>query len=370
MISKVVTGIKNFDLLYGGVFDNRPSLICGAKGTGKTTFALSFLYQGLKSDERGLILSTTNSKDLAIFGESIGMPVNAAVDNNKLFLLEYSSFVPGRDRDDNIMLPPDGFMQLQMLIEEQAIDRVVIDTVLPWVAIDDYNRLAEHVFSFIRAFERINVSCLFTMPKPVSTPAIRLRHLMQQNLPISVSLRKDEFEKHYINVDKYIGSNVKPGVIDFESNFSKGLDKARVPLATNKNSVNIDESDLVSPFESLDFESGNSIRPRTARRVNTRNREEFDEIDFVDSFDIGNNAKRRAADDSMDNNETMEKLKNSGFERFEMPKDSSKLDDLEKDVIDKSELLSEDDEEQAKQDNLEKIDYSSFVLEDDGEGGK
>lgn len=368
MISKVATGIKNFDLLYGGVFNNRPSLICGAKGTGKTTFALSFLYQGLINDERGLILSTTNSKDLAIFGESIGMPVNVAVDDNKLFLLEYSSFVPGQNNDDNIMLPPDGFMQLQMLIEEQAIDRVVIDTVLPWVAIEDYSRLAEHIFSFIRAFERINVSCLFTMPKPVSTPAIRLRHLMQQNLPIAVSLRKDEFEKHYINVDKYIGSNVKPGVIDFEANFNKDLHKEQVSLATSANSVSVDERDLASPFETLDFESGHSIRPKTAKHVNTRNKEKFDEIDFIDSFDIGNNAKGLATDDSMNTDQIMEKLKNSGFDSFNTLGDSRKLDKLKDDVIDNDELLAKDDEEKNKHDDIDKIDFSGFVLEDDEEG--
>jgi KaiC/GvpD/RAD55 family RecA-like ATPase len=296
MINKVSTGIEDFDLQYGGVFENRPTLVCGAKGTGKTTFGLNFLNAGLKNDERCLLLSTTNSKDLVILGESLGMPVNASVDANKLFLLEYNTFVPGRDADEDIMLPPDGFLQLQNLIEDQVIERVVIDSVLPWVAIKEYNRLAEHIFSFVRAFERVNVSCLFTIPKPVSTPAIKLKRLLQQNLPVCLTLKMDKDNgKHYLNVDKYIGAEVKSELIDFDLGFGgQTVDKKSKKKIEDELSDEVKYEEIKpSYFENLDFEDIKSGDRFKKKRSNSRtSKDTLDDINFVDSFEIGSNLRK------------------------------------------------------------------------------
>jgi hypothetical protein len=301
-----------------------------------------------------------NSKDLVILGESLGMPVNASVDANKLFLLEYNSFVPGRDGDSDIMLPPDGFVQLQSLIEEQVIERVVIDTALPWVAISDYNRLAEHVFSFVRAFERVNVSCLFTMPKPVSTPAIRLKHLLEQNLPVCVSLRKDKKSgKRSLYVDKYIGANVKPGLVEFDLGF--GLDestKASTAIVTPLVEDNVDfKEEEIKPsyFENLDFtdfKSGDSFKKKRANP--RRSKETLDKIDFVDSFEVATNFKNKNKKTEV-NKEILDEqpdLVDEMLKRSEDDKDNSSLENKEVSV------------EGTDDGGAEKIDFSSFILGD------
>jgi len=363
MINKVATGIEDFDLQYGGVFENRPTLVCGAKGTGKTTLGLNFLNEGLKNDERCLLLSTTNSKDLVILGESLGMPVNASVDVNKLFLLEYNTFVPGRDADEDIMLPPDGFMQLQNLIEEQAIERVVIDTVLPWVAIKEYNRLAEHIFSFVRAFERVNVSCLFTIPKPVSTPAIRLRRLLEQNLPVCLSLKMDKDSgKHYLNIDKYIGANAQSGLIDFDLGFgAKKVDKASKKKIEAELSDEAKHEDIKpSYFENLDFDDIKSGDKFKKKKVHSKNNNAtLDDINFVDSFEVATNLKNG------------KKKADAGLEILD---EQPVLEDEQRDLVDEKLRASEDVEVDSSLENedapvdmdddggAEKIDFSNFIL--------
>ena len=59
------------------------------------------------------------------------------------------------------MLPPGSFLELQEIITSNSVSRVIIDTILPWVAIQPEKKLAQHVFSFVQAFERMGVTARF-----------------------------------------------------------------------------------------------------------------------------------------------------------------------------------------------------------------
>jgi len=191
-------------------------LATGRSDSGKTILSLLFLQQGLQLEERGLLLSTRSAEDLAIYATSLGIPADVAIDAGNLMLLEYNDFVPGRDREDSMLLPPEGFQQLQSIIEEQAIQRVAIDTILPWVAIPNVDRMAEHVFSFVRAFDRLGTTSLFTIPKPVSSASFRLRRLLEQIIPVSVTLNLDpETRERAWSVNKYLGADQTDARIKF-----------------------------------------------------------------------------------------------------------------------------------------------------------
>ena len=208
MIEKTPLGIPFFDNAYGGVYRNRVSLVTGRSGSGKTAVGLHFLSYGLKLQERCLMLSAQPAQDLAIYAGSLGLPVQAAIESGALILLEYNDFVPGRDREESIVLPPDAFLQLKNIIETQVVQRVVIDTVLPWLMLPDEQKVPEHIFSFVRAVERLGATTLFTMLKPVSTGALQLRRLVENILPISISLlhTPPNEEREWL-VNKFIGMN-------------------------------------------------------------------------------------------------------------------------------------------------------------------
>ncbi|MBI2438493.1 MAG: AAA family ATPase [Lentisphaerae bacterium] len=208
MIAKTRTGISFFDEYYGGVYSGRSMLVSGHAGAGKTVLSLQFVLQGIRQDERCLILSTKPTSDLILFAEGLEMPVSNAIESGYLIPLEYEDFIPGRDREDDIMLPPDGFLQLKEKIRIDAVKRVALNTVLPWVAVRNSDRIVEHVFSFVRAFDRMGVTSLFTMPRPVSALACRLKNAMEDVVPVSISLTSEPATgKKVMMVNKFLGEN-------------------------------------------------------------------------------------------------------------------------------------------------------------------
>ena len=208
MIDKTQTGVAFFDERYGGTYRHRPLLVTGRSGTGKTVFALQFAMQGIQLDERCLLLSAWRANDLVIFAESLGFPVTQAIEAGRLLLLEYSQYVPGRDKEWNIVLPPEGFLQLEEMIRSQAVQRVVLDTVLPWVCIREQQRLDEHLFSFVRAFDRMQVTTVFTLPKPVSPLAYRVKNTLENLVPVAITLsREPNAPDPLFIVSKYLGEN-------------------------------------------------------------------------------------------------------------------------------------------------------------------
>ncbi len=204
---KELTGIEFFDVSCGGVYAGRCWLLCGPSGSGKSAISLQFLAQGIRSGQRALLLSARPAADSAIWAAAYGPEMEHAVDSGELTLLEYSHYVPGRDRETNMMLPTEGFLELQDIIESQAIRRMAIDTVVPWVAAARPDLVSEHVFSFVRAFERLRCTTLLTLPRPVSPPAVRIKNALDDVVPISVTLSVDpKMGQKTWTTTKYLGA--------------------------------------------------------------------------------------------------------------------------------------------------------------------
>jgi archaellum biogenesis ATPase FlaH len=212
MTNKTPLGLDVFDAVYGGVYRGRPVLVSGISKTGKSLSAFHFINRGLRMQERCLMLSVTPPQDIVVRAEALGMPFGDAVDHDRLVLLEYRNYVPGRDSEMSITLPPEGFEQMANIIQDQVIDRLVLDTVLPWVSIPTEERLAEHVFSFVRTFERLGVTSLFTIPRAASLKAARLFKLIDDLIPVSITLLgPDETPPSTMIVNKYLGMDDKIG---------------------------------------------------------------------------------------------------------------------------------------------------------------
>jgi len=221
MSSKVPIGVDFFDQHYGGVYSSRGVLVCGHSGSGKTVLSLQFIAQGLEQGQRCLMLSAHPSRDLAIFAQALGFKrIATAIGDGSLTFLEYSDYVPGRE----ITLPPEGFQQLQQVITDNDIQRLVLDTILPWVCIPSQEHLVEHIFSFVRAFERMNTTTLFTIPKPASPNAMRLRRQIEDIVPISITLTAETAPaRRTWVVNKFLGAEQIETTFEFIIQPDKGI---------------------------------------------------------------------------------------------------------------------------------------------------
>jgi KaiC/GvpD/RAD55 family RecA-like ATPase len=216
MINKTRLGISVVDESIGGVYRKRPVLCYGRRGSGKTIMALHCLKQSVEEGENVLLLSSWNPRDLAIVSQKVlSFSCDKAVKSGNATLLEYAGIMASPVFEEDVTLPPDSFNELIEIVMAKSITRVIIDTVLPWVAIRQKDRLAKHIFSFVHAFDRMGVTAIFTLPKPASPLAFMLKNLLEDSVPVSLSLDVDDAGIRTLNVHKYLGESVMPAPMPF-----------------------------------------------------------------------------------------------------------------------------------------------------------
>jgi len=85
-IERVETGIDGLDeMLRGGVPKGHVFTVMGAFGTGKTTFSLQYIWEGLQKGESGIFITLEEDKDAMIeTGLSYGWDFQEYLDEGKL----------------------------------------------------------------------------------------------------------------------------------------------------------------------------------------------------------------------------------------------------------------------------------------------
>jgi hypothetical protein len=95
---KTRLGIPFFDDVFGGVYRGWQTLCHGRAGSGKSIFGMHFINQALAEGDRALFLSENRVADTLKISAQFGMPFAAAMASGQLTLLEYGSFIHALDR--------------------------------------------------------------------------------------------------------------------------------------------------------------------------------------------------------------------------------------------------------------------------------
>ena len=130
-LPKAPTGIAGFDdITLGGLPAGRPSLICGAAGSGKTLLAATFLVNGaVQFDEPGVFMSfEERAEDLAANVASLGYDLDRLVAENKIAIdhvrVERSEIEESGEYDLEGL-----FVRLGFAVDAIGAKRVVLDTI-------------------------------------------------------------------------------------------------------------------------------------------------------------------------------------------------------------------------------------------------
>lgn len=155
--NKVPTGIKAFDaMVYGGLLPGSANLIEGAPGTGKTTFAMQFIYNGITQyDEPGLII-TFEEFPQQYYHDALGLgwDLRKLEAEGKLKIV-FSDPQTALDELDKI----DG--AFVTIIEELGVKRVAVDSMTHFEALTlDAHELREIETKFINALKREQVTSI------------------------------------------------------------------------------------------------------------------------------------------------------------------------------------------------------------------
>ena len=127
---KSQTGIRGFDdITNGGLPKNRPTLIAGEPGSGKTVMAMEFIVNGaVMFNEPGVFMTFEESTDeLALNSASFGFDLEALSKKNKIYLEHVQMKNEPVQESGNYGI--EGlFIRLEQAIDKVKAKRVVLDS--------------------------------------------------------------------------------------------------------------------------------------------------------------------------------------------------------------------------------------------------
>jgi circadian clock protein KaiC len=140
-IERVPTGIVGLDpLIEGGFPKGRSILVTGEPGTGKTIFALQFLYDGLKRGEKAVwVTADEEPMDVIDQAASLGWDFEPLIRNKELAILNagsYLSSLPGAGAERRIDIHK-AVSDLAGLVKQIGAQRLVFDPLGPFVLLGD-----------------------------------------------------------------------------------------------------------------------------------------------------------------------------------------------------------------------------------------
>lgn len=161
---RVKTGIKGLDeMLQGGFLPQTANLVEGPPGTGKSTFGMQFIYNGIRYyNEPGLIVTFEEfPQQYYRDAESFGWDFRQLEREGKLRVIMTSPEVSRSDMES-----VGG--TLETLAREMGARRVLIDSISHFDQLaSDPIELRSTVFSFINALKREGLTSVLTRESPV-----------------------------------------------------------------------------------------------------------------------------------------------------------------------------------------------------------
>ena len=157
-VNRVKTGIAGLDeMLQGGLPENHIVLVMGSFGTGKTTFGLQYLVEGLKNNEPCIFISLEEDKDSILKNASaFGWDLSGAVESKKLGLFKLE---PSDAKTTVTRIKSD----LPKFVKSFGAKRVVIDSVsLLNMMFSDENERRSNLFNLCQLLRSTGATSLLT----------------------------------------------------------------------------------------------------------------------------------------------------------------------------------------------------------------
>ena len=156
-MERVITGIPNLDeLLDGGFVPQSAVLLRGAPGTGKTTFGLQYLLEGVRRGDAGLFISFEEfPQSLYRDAASLGWDLAEVEESGGLRMI----FTSPKVLQQSLATPDSNIVRM---IHQFDIRRVVVDSLTHFTQmIADNYELRRTYHQIISAFRREGVTALY-----------------------------------------------------------------------------------------------------------------------------------------------------------------------------------------------------------------
>lgn len=190
------SGIVPIDELCEGFRPRSTYVITGGAGAGKTTYALQFLDQGLRSGEAVAMLTHASRDDLFDRAEELGIELRPALREDRAVILRYrSDFALRLARAGTAARVLD---ELRRLVNEYRPRRIVLDTFAP--LLDDGSSSAIAATTLVELLERTEATVLLTYSDDLAARYDRRLEPLVQSAAGVFSLTRDSAGMRWVEV--------------------------------------------------------------------------------------------------------------------------------------------------------------------------
>lgn len=164
-VQKIHTMIEGFDeITHGGLPIGRTTLVSGTSGTGKTLFAIQFLYNGIRHfNYPGLFVTFEESpNDIIQNAYSFGWDLEALIEQRKLFILDASPDPEGQEVVGNFDLSA-LIERIQFAVFKYKARLVSIDSVTAvFQQYDAASVVRREIFRLVARLKLLGVTSIMT----------------------------------------------------------------------------------------------------------------------------------------------------------------------------------------------------------------
>lgn len=192
------SGVRPLDYRLGGILPNRPYVISGNPGTGKSVSCLEFVQQGLEGGETVVLLTHDDPADVMASAAFLGIDIERPLREERLILLRFQlDFVRrlGRATTADAV-----FVELKRHLAPFKPTRIAIDSIVPFLDGGAASNMA--IYGLIQFLDEMQVTSLLTFPGDMAgLYDRRLEPLMQRSAGV-FHLSSDSERNHQLEVRK------------------------------------------------------------------------------------------------------------------------------------------------------------------------
>ncbi|MBD2461768.1 circadian clock protein KaiC [Oscillatoria sp. FACHB-1407] len=220
-VQKIRTMIEGFDdISNGGLPVGRTTLVSGTSGTGKTLFAVQFLYNGiLQFDEPGVFVTFEESPaDIIKNSHSFGWDLQKLIEEGKLFILDASPDPEGQEVVGNFDLSA-LIERIQYAIRKYKARRVSIDSVTAvFQQYDAASVVRREIFRLVARLKQVGATTIMTTERveeygPVARFGVE--EFVSDNVVIVRNVLEGERRRRTIEILKLRGTTHMKGEYPF-----------------------------------------------------------------------------------------------------------------------------------------------------------
>ena len=219
-MERIPTGIEEFDkMIEGGFKKSDIMLLSGGAGSGKTTFAFEFLYNGTKSGEKGLYLSFEEDPDsIKENMRRYGFDADGQEQQGNLEIMKVNA-------EDALRLVDEDYGAIHDAIKRTGASRIVLDSLGAFeLLVQDGYKTRKCIANLVNWFRARKCTTIITAEaeqNQVSYSKHGIVEFLVDGVIVLYNIRRGNLRRRALEIVKMRGTKHETKIVSFV--FNKGI---------------------------------------------------------------------------------------------------------------------------------------------------